>query len=143
MGLGGLAQKKKSSDFRCSEVGISAYVQKMYIDANTLKHRLHQSVTKRATTRSSHVRNQLNITRAESETGSKTINSNKNCRCPVIGNFINGLVNVPQNSFSFKQILYKHGRDLNCIQVLELYNIKQLSPHQPTGPLLLFNPPIK
>ena len=60
--------------------------------------------SKRVTSRSSRAPNQLNIIRFKSETGRNTLQY----RGPVIWNFVNRLVKVPDNSYSFKQILRKH-----------------------------------
>ena len=60
--------------------------------------------SKRVSCRSSRVPNQFNIIRFRSETGRNSLRY----RGPVIWNFVNRLVKVPESFHSFKQILRKH-----------------------------------
>ena len=60
--------------------------------------------SKRISSRSSRVPNQFNIIRFRSETGRNSLRY----RGPVIWNFVNRLVKVPESFYSFKQILRKH-----------------------------------
>ena len=59
---------------------------------------------KRVSSRSSRVPNQFNIIRFRSETGRNSLRY----RGPVIWNFVNRLVKVPESFYSFKQILRKY-----------------------------------
>ena len=60
--------------------------------------------SKRVSSRSSRVPNQFNIIRFRSEAGRNSLRY----RGPVIWNFVNRLVKVPESFYSFKQILRKH-----------------------------------
>ena len=64
--------------------------------------------SKNATSRSSRFPNQFNIIRFKSDTGRNTLQY----RGPVIWNFLNRLVKVPENFYSYKQILKKHVKDI-------------------------------
>ena len=59
--------------------------------------------SKNATSRSSRFPNQFNIIRFKSDTGRNTLQY----RGPVIWNFLNRLVKVPENIYSYKQIFKK------------------------------------
>ena len=65
--------------------------------------------SKRKISRSTRIQNQFDIIRFNSDTGRNTLQY----RGPVIWNFLNRLVTVPESFFSFKQILRKHSRDIN------------------------------
>ena len=60
--------------------------------------------SKRVSSRSSRVPNQFNIIRFRSETGRNSLRY----RGPVIWNFVNRLVKVPESLYSFKQISRKY-----------------------------------
>ena len=60
--------------------------------------------SKRVSSRSSPVPNQFNIIRFRSETGRNSLRY----RGPIIWNFVNRLIKVPESFHSFKQILRKH-----------------------------------
>ena len=77
-------------------------MHKIYYE--TITHSIRELFSKRVTSRSSRVPNQFNIIRFKSETGRNTLQY----RDPVICNFINRLVKVSENFYSFKQILCKH-----------------------------------
>ena len=79
-------------------------MHKVYYE--TITHSIRELFSKRATSRSSRVPNQFNIIRFKSETGRNTLQY----RGPVIWNFINRLVKVSENFYSFKQILCKHAK---------------------------------
>ena len=64
--------------------------------------------SKNATSRSTRFPNQFNIVRFKSDTGRNTLQY----RGPVIWNFLNRLVKVPENFYSYEQILKKHIRDI-------------------------------
>ena len=78
------------------------FMHKVYYE--TTSQSICELFSKRVTSRSSRVPNQFNIIRFKSETGRNTLQY----RGPVIWNFVNRLVEVPDNSYSFKQILRKH-----------------------------------
>ena len=65
--------------------------------------------SKRKISRSSRIQNQFDIIRFNSDTGRNTLHY----RGPVIWNFLNRLVTVLERFCSFKQILWKHSRDIN------------------------------
>ena len=77
-------------------------MHKVYYETTTQS--ICELFSKRVTSRSSRVPNQFNIIRFKSEIGRNTLQY----RGPVIWNFVNRLVKVPDNSYSFKQILRKH-----------------------------------
>ena len=60
--------------------------------------------SKRVSSRSSRVPNQFNIIRFRSDTGRNSLRYGG----PVIWNFLNRLVKVPESFYSFKQILRKY-----------------------------------
>ena len=64
--------------------------------------------SKNATSRSSRFSNQFNIIRFKSDTGRKTLQY----RGPVIWNFLNRWVKVPNSFYSYKQISKKHAKDI-------------------------------
>ena len=65
--------------------------------------------SKRVSSRSSRVPNQFNVIRFRSETGRNSLRY----RGPVIWNFVNRLVKVPESFYSFKQILRKHVKTID------------------------------
>ena len=69
--------------------------------------------SKRKISRSSRIQNQFDIIRFNSDTGRNTLQY----RGPVIWNFLNRLVTVPERFFSFKHILRKHSRDINTFSL--------------------------
>ena len=77
-------------------------MHKVYYETTTQS--ICELFSKRVTSRSSRAPNQFNIIRFKSETGRNTLQY----RGPVIWNFVNRLVKVPDNSYSFKQILRKY-----------------------------------
>ena len=83
------------------------FMHKVYYE--TTSQSICELFSKRVTSRSSRVPNQFNIIRFKSETGRNTLQY----RGPVIWNFVNRLVEVPDNSYSFKQILRKHVKILD------------------------------
>ena len=64
--------------------------------------------SKKTTSRTTRFPNQFNIIRFKSDTGRNTLQY----RGPVIWNFLNRLVKVPENFNSYKQMLKKHARDI-------------------------------
>lgn len=64
--------------------------------------------SKKTTSGSTRFPNQFTIIRFKSDTGRNTLQY----RGPVIWNFLNRLVKVPENFNSYKQILKKHTRDI-------------------------------
>ena len=64
--------------------------------------------SKRKISRSSRIQNQFDIIRFKSDTGRNTLQY----RGPVIWNFLDRLVTVPERFCSFKQIFRKHSRDI-------------------------------
>ena len=81
-------------------------MHKMYFETS------NQSIcvlfSKKSTSRSSRFPNQFNIIRFKSDTGRNTLQY----RGPVIWTFLNRLVKVPTNFYSYKQILKKHAKDI-------------------------------
>ena len=65
--------------------------------------------SKRKISRLSRIQNQFDIITFNSDTGRNTLQY----RGPVIWNFLNRLLTVPERFRSFKQILRKHSRDIN------------------------------
>ena len=63
----------------------------------------------RKISRSSRTQNKFDIIRFNSDTGRNTLQY----RGPVIWNFLNRLVTVPERFCSFKRILRKYSRDIN------------------------------
>ena len=77
-------------------------LHKVYYGTTTQS--ISELFSKRVSSRSSRVPNQLNIIRFRSETGRYSLRY----RGPVIWNFVNRLVKVPESFYSFKQILRKY-----------------------------------
>ena len=79
-------------------------VERIEENANEVSRCFLKLFSKRVSSRSSRVPNQFNIIRFRSETGRNSLRY----RGPVIWNFVNRLVKVPESFYSFKQILRKY-----------------------------------